>query len=159
MNAAIPAASRSGRINAATLGGLTGSRNLALTDAYSGERRGLDGRQQQRQTTYSGVLSGSGSLTKIGSGTLTLSGANTYTGTTTVSAGTLTVNGSTATSSGVSVASDATLAGSGSIGGAVSVAAGATLAPGTCWHGGNAYAWQHPLVGRRGVAGLRPGRH
>ncbi|HEV2969531.1 MAG TPA: autotransporter-associated beta strand repeat-containing protein [Pirellulales bacterium] len=40
-------------------------------------------------TTYSGVISGSGSLTKIGAGTLNLTNANTYTGGTTVSGGTL----------------------------------------------------------------------
>ncbi|MCX6917716.1 MAG: autotransporter-associated beta strand repeat-containing protein [Verrucomicrobia bacterium] len=40
---------------------------------------------------YTGVLSGTGSLTQAGTGNLTLTGANTYTGTTTVSAGTLTL--------------------------------------------------------------------
>jgi len=40
-------------------------------------------------TTYVGVISGSGNLNKVGGGTLTLSGGNTYTGTATVSAGTL----------------------------------------------------------------------
>ena len=39
--------------------------------------------------TWSGVLSGAGSLAKAGDGTLTLSGANIYTGATTVAAGTL----------------------------------------------------------------------
>ena len=39
--------------------------------------------------TYSGVLSGTGTLTKTGAGTLVLTGANTYTGGTTVSNGTL----------------------------------------------------------------------
>jgi len=40
-------------------------------------------------TTFAGVISGSGSLVKAGNGTLTLSGANTYTGATAVVAGTL----------------------------------------------------------------------
>ncbi|MDX2186227.1 MAG: autotransporter-associated beta strand repeat-containing protein, partial [Opitutaceae bacterium] len=40
-------------------------------------------------TTYSGIVSGSGSVTKLGAGTLTLTGANTYTGDTVVSGGTL----------------------------------------------------------------------
>ena len=44
---------------------------------------------QTSDGTYSGVISGSGSMTKTGTGTLTLSGANTYTGGTTISAGTL----------------------------------------------------------------------
>ncbi len=39
--------------------------------------------------TYSGVLSGTGSVTKTGAATLTMSGANIYTGGTTVSAGAL----------------------------------------------------------------------
>jgi autotransporter-associated beta strand protein len=42
-------------------------------------------------TTFSGVISGSGSLTKVGSGTLTLTGANTYTGRTQVKRGTLSI--------------------------------------------------------------------
>ena len=40
-------------------------------------------------TTYSGVLSGGGSLTKNGAGMLTLSGANTFAGLTQITAGTL----------------------------------------------------------------------
>ena len=48
-------------------------------------------------TTYSGVLSGSGSLVKIGSGTLTLANtvAQTYSGATTVQAGVLALAGTT----------------------------------------------------------------
>jgi autotransporter-associated beta strand protein len=44
-------------------------------------------------TTFAGVISGSGGLIKDGASTQTLSGANTYTGGTTISAGTLDVNG------------------------------------------------------------------
>lgn len=47
-------------------------------------------------TTYSGIISGAGSLTKQSNGTLTLTGANIYTGGTMVTAGTLQVgNGGT----------------------------------------------------------------
>lgn len=46
--------------------------------------------------TYSGNMSGSGSLTKIGAFVLTLSGNNSYTGGTTVSAGTLRLGSATA---------------------------------------------------------------
>ena len=47
-------------------------------------------------TTYSGALSGGGSLNKAGNGTLTLNGANTYTGGTTVNAGVLAVGNNSA---------------------------------------------------------------
>ena len=66
-------------------------------------------------TTYGGVISGTGTLEKKGAGTLTLSGANTYSGNTTVSAGTLLVSGSLANSA-VTVASGATLMGDGPLG-------------------------------------------
>ena len=47
-------------------------------------------------SSYAGVISGSGTLSKLGAGTLTLTGANTYTGATTVSAGALQIgNGGT----------------------------------------------------------------
>ncbi|HVM62067.1 MAG TPA: autotransporter-associated beta strand repeat-containing protein [Verrucomicrobiae bacterium] len=72
-----------------TLGGLSGTGNIGLTNSAGGI--GLSVGNNNANTTYSGVLSGSGSLTKIGSGTLTLSGtaANTYSGLTTVSGGEL----------------------------------------------------------------------
>ena len=59
-------------------------------------------------TTFSGVISGSGNLTKQGSGELTLSGTNTYTGTTTTS-GTdkLLVTGGLSSSSSLAVANSA----------------------------------------------------
>ena len=45
-------------------------------------------------TTFSGMLKGTGSLTKIGSGILTLTRSNTYTGPTAINQGALMVNGS-----------------------------------------------------------------
>lgn len=44
-----------------------------------------------QDTTYAGVISGTGNLIKTGTGTFTLTGVNTYTGTTTVTAGGLTL--------------------------------------------------------------------
>lgn len=67
----------------ATLGALTGSRNLALGSGI------VSIGNNHSNTQYSGVLSGTGSLVKIGNGTLTLAGTNNYTGTTSVHAGTL----------------------------------------------------------------------
>lgn len=47
-------------------------------------------------SSFSGVISGTGGITKAGNGTLTLSNSNTYTGTTTVNAGILKAGGATA---------------------------------------------------------------
>ena len=65
--------------------------------------------------SYSGAISGTGTLTKNGAGTLTLSGTCSYSGSTTVGAGTLLVSGSAANSA-VSVSSGATLMGDGPVG-------------------------------------------
>ncbi len=67
--------------------------------------------------TYSGVISGTGSLTKTGSGILTLSGASTHTGDTTIDAGRLALNGSLAGNAIVN--SGGELGGSGTIHGNV----------------------------------------
>jgi len=85
--------------------------------------------------TYSGVLSGTGSLTQAGTGSLTLTGANTYTGATTVSAGTLTLaSGAGLATTGFTVAAGANLALNSSVAvselnaaGGIQVGAGATL--------------------------------
>ena len=90
--------------NNSIMGAITGSRNLSIGSGA------VSIGNNNTSTTYSGVLSGSGSLTKIGTGTLTLSGPNTYTGKTTASAGTLTLSGSgSLASTNFTVASGATL--------------------------------------------------
>jgi autotransporter-associated beta strand protein len=79
-----------GSFTAVTLGGLTGSGALPLTNASS-QAVALSVGNNNANATYSGVLSGgSGSkLIKIGTGTQVLSGNNTFTGGTTISTGTL----------------------------------------------------------------------
>lgn len=78
--------------------------------------------------SYSGTISGTGTLQKAGAGTLTFAGTNMSTGLTTVSAGTLALTGGMAGS--VTVTSGATFAGTstGLIGGTLTIESGGTLA-------------------------------
>jgi autotransporter-associated beta strand protein len=104
----------------ATIGGLTGSGSLILqntkvsrsstiTSSYSrGAGFALTVGNNNSSSTYSGVMSGTGSLIKVGGGALTLSGANTYTGDTVVNGGSVVVTGSM-TSSNYVVGPGATL--------------------------------------------------
>jgi fibronectin-binding autotransporter adhesin len=84
-----------GSISATTLGGLTGTQNLALTN-LGGSGITLTIGNNASSTTYSGSLNDAGlggALTKAGLGTLTLAGVNNnYNGATTVSAGVLQLN-------------------------------------------------------------------
>jgi fibronectin-binding autotransporter adhesin len=84
-------------ISSALLGGLSdagagNTANIVLQNSASAALALTVG-NNNASTTYSGALSGSGSLTKIGDSTLYLSGNNVYTGGTTVSSGTLTLAG------------------------------------------------------------------
>jgi fibronectin-binding autotransporter adhesin len=72
-------------------GSLSGGGNLSLqNNASSPVAIALMVGGNNGSAAYSGVMSGSGSLTKVGGGTLVLSGSNTYTGGTAVCAGMLT---------------------------------------------------------------------
>ena len=100
--------------NTYSLGGLQGSRNLSIG------ANSLSVGSNGQSTTYSGVLTGSGSLTKVGGGRLALTGANTFSGTTNVQAGALALDGSIVGS--LSVASLASLSGTGTVGGNATIA-------------------------------------
>ena len=77
-----------GAVTSAVFGGLTGLRDLWLTNATAGGVALVAGNNGQ-STSYDGSLRGAGSLVKTGSGTFTLTGTNAYTGATTVNAGAL----------------------------------------------------------------------
>ena len=79
-----------GTLTSVTLGGLSGDKNVALTNS-SGQAIALTVGGNDQDTTYSGAISGLGSFTKAGHGTLMLAGnsSNTYSGGTTVAAGKL----------------------------------------------------------------------
>jgi fibronectin-binding autotransporter adhesin len=109
--------------NTYNIGGITGSKNLAIGSNV------LSVGAKNENSTYSGQISGIGSLTKTGSGKLIISGNNTYTGATAVNDGSLAVNGSLGNTA-VSVGSNATLQGSGSIGGSVTITSAGTLSAG-----------------------------
>jgi autotransporter-associated beta strand protein/T5SS/PEP-CTERM-associated repeat protein len=83
----------------AGIGSLAGAGNVLIGGGGSSLTVGLN----NQSTTFSGIISGNGSLTKQGTGVLTLPGTSTYTGATVVDAGGLIVNGSIASSSGLTV--------------------------------------------------------
>ncbi len=77
-----------------SIGSLAGAGSVALGAAT------LTTGNDNTSTTFSGTISGSGSLIKVGTGTLTLAGANAYTGGTTLAGGTLSLANNQALGSG-----------------------------------------------------------
>ncbi len=161
-----------GVLTDATLGGLSGSRNISLENAAA---VALSVGGNNATSTYSGVLSGTGSLVKTGYGTQTLTGSNSYTGATTVKDGTLEIagGGGINASAGIEVTESGTLAYNGSApltapltltsgtlkgngvvanSSALTIGAGVIVAPGNStgmlttgsqvWDGGGAYQWE-----------------
>ena len=94
-----------GTISVFNLGGLSGSSNTSLTDV-NGFPVNVSIGGNNATTTFTGLLSGLGSVTKVGTGTLTLPAPSTYTGTTTVANGYLKINAAAVTfGSGVALSS------------------------------------------------------
>ena len=119
--------STSKTITAATVAGLGGSGNLALTNAATSPAAvALTVGNNNGSASYSGALSGAGSLIKTGNGTQTLSGTNSYTGTTSVNGGFLAVTGSLGNTA-TTVASGGTLLGTGTSAGATTIQGGGFL--------------------------------
>jgi len=78
-------------ITAFTLGGLSSTKDIALTN-MGGAAVTLTVGNNNSDTSYSGGFSGSGGLVKIGTGTQGLSGTNTYSGNTDIRSGGLQIN-------------------------------------------------------------------
>jgi len=97
-----------GVINSAT-GGTDGNAIIASTVELAGASNSIDA-QGGATLTFTGAVSGAGSLVKGGDGTVALSAAPTYTGNTTVSSGTLSLAlPGLAAGSTVNIAANATL--------------------------------------------------
>lgn len=93
------------------LGANEGIGSLAGSGTVNLQTHTLSAGYDATNTTFSGVLSGTGALVKMGAGTLTLTGSNSYSGGTTISAGTLVIgNGGTSGSVVGNVTSNGLLA-------------------------------------------------
>jgi autotransporter-associated beta strand protein len=101
-----------GQLNSATFGGLKGSRSLSLQNASS-SAVALNVGNNNQSTTFSGAITGNGSLNKLGNGVLALEG-NISAASVSVSAGTLGGNGTM--TAPVTVQSGGTLAPGDSVG-------------------------------------------
>jgi autotransporter-associated beta strand protein len=128
-------------LGTASLGAISGSAPVVLTGydevnhAYGTDAIALTVGGNNATTTYSGAISGLGSLTKAGTGVLTLSATSTYAGTTTVNAGTLNVTGALSGGGAVTVNNGGILAGTGTVSGTKTVNSGGVIAPGNAGPG------------------------
>jgi fibronectin-binding autotransporter adhesin len=139
-------------VNAGTLQVGAGSTSGSLGNSSAITDNGALIFNRSDNVSFSGPISGTGSLTKQGAGKLTLGGTNTYQGATTISAGTLALGPAATLSNSVSIAVGAgatfdvsalsgftlnggvvnqTLSGNGVVTGGVTTMAGTTLVPGT----------------------------
>lgn len=111
-----------------TIGGLMGTVNQPLTDVSSAAVA-LSVGNNNANTSYSGALTGGGSLTKIGTGSLTLTGNSSYGGGTTISNGILIVANTTGSATGTAgIALNAGTLASGTVGTISGTVTGATTA-------------------------------
>jgi autotransporter-associated beta strand protein len=113
-------------LTSATLGGLKGTGSLSLSNTSSQAVAVTVGGNGE-STSYTGNLSGLGSVVKTGSGTLTFTDSNAYAGTTSVLAGGLLVNGTNSGTGVYSVAAGAAIGGGGLIAGDLQFASGANF--------------------------------
>ena len=106
LNAADSGSLSFGTMAAATFGGLKGTRNLDLDNSLAAAVA-LSVGGNNANTTFSGALSGEGSLAKLGGGVLLLAGANTYAGETDVGGGILQLGTTGALPGGTALTVDA----------------------------------------------------
>ena len=95
-------------VTAPVLGSLAGNGNINLVD-LGNNNVALDVGANAGTTTFSGILSGAGSLTKTGTGTLALAGANTHTGGTTINNGLITFTNASSFGTGTITANGGTI--------------------------------------------------